>query len=114
MGLVRTPPGCKVCYEHPQTSERVAPLTGCGPTTTTRSIHIHLLTEVQSMHSCRKHPKPPDLEEFCKRLFILQFSISLPAILMRLCHELNSRGKRPQAPALLQRTSQWAAADRRR
>src|SRR5215510_8784593 len=50
---------CKLCYQHRQTCEHVAPLTGCGATTPTRSINIHLLTEVQSMYSCRKPPNLP-------------------------------------------------------
>src|SRR5215510_7114823 len=57
--------GCKLCYQHRQTSEHVAPLTGCGHDADP-FIHIHLLTEVQSMYSCRKHPKPRGWRNFAR------------------------------------------------
>src|SRR5262245_61883834 len=76
MALVRTPPGVQGVLS---TSSNIR--TRCTPNgvrvpTPTCSIHIHLLTEVQSMYSCSKHPKPPGWRNFARgsSLFIFQCS----------------------------------------
>src|SRR5262245_25729812 len=43
--------GCNVSHQHCQLRQYGAPLTGCGATTPTSSIHIYLLTEVQQVYS---------------------------------------------------------------